>query len=120
MSWKIRTDECCATLCAKFIENGAVMFWIHDVPAWVRWAEENDRKKSDKIRWDAWFKMILKKLKDLVDDGILTAEQAETLLKEWLRDHPDPEPAEQGIDVTEEFKRPIPVKLPERAPAEQS
>lgn len=117
MGWIITTTECCGSICAKITHSETFeRFWMHDEKAWWQWAQEEDDKKGRKIKWLAWLKMLLKKLKDMIDEGILSQSEAEQMLKDWLKDNPDPLP--DGIDVSEEFtKMPIPVRIP--VPAER-
>lgn len=73
--------------------------------------------------WRCRYHAVQRALQDAVKRGFLTAEEAEQLLREWLEENPDPEPAEEpGIDVTKELEavgKPIPVLLPERVEVER-
>jgi hypothetical protein len=68
------------------------------------------------LEWKARRVALTLLLKRLVKNGVLTQEQADEQLAEWDKNHPNPDPEEQPIDVTEAFG--IPVRIPEKVHAE--
>jgi hypothetical protein len=72
--------------------------------------------KEDIYEWKSWLAAVKNALKAAVEKGEITQEEADQALREWLEKHPNPDPEEQPIDVTEEYRKmqPIPVKIPER------
>lgn len=120
----IRTMHCCGTLCTYIYSVDEWGHWKQiDVQRnrkdWLRWERELNEKNAKKIEWKAWHNDVIKSLKELIAEGFITEEQAKKAYEEWLLDNPNPDPEEEAYDVTEEFaRRPIRIKLPERAERE--
>jgi hypothetical protein len=122
----IQASHCCGNSCATvyvFEGDHIVSFtkendWGED---YAKWMGSPIGSPEEKIHeWKSWLAAVKKALAVAVEDGEITQEEADQALREWLKNHPNPDPAEQPIDVTEEYRKmqPIPVKVPERVERE--
>ena len=87
-----------------------------DQELWQEW--QNSRpfgtlNRAQK-KWKAMLNALKKLLLQLVKDGILSQEEADRIVDQWQKDHPEPQP-EEAFEVTEEFEqKPIPIYIPNR------
>lgn len=115
----IKAGHCCGALCAYLYYGigsmtDRVVAKRHDEVGFLVYAKAAYGSLAEKkAEWDSWYASILDMLKQQVEGGAMTKEQAEAALKAWLEEHPNPDPEQQAYDVTEEFAR-SPIKIPVR------
>lgn len=115
---------CCGTNCMKIVDkaNWTVVGYgsDHDDPEYfaARQGKPKNKKRLAAL-WRVKYRALLAALKQAVDGGSITQEEADDLLKQWLEANPDPE---APIEVTKELEaigQPIPVVIPGRVEQDQ-